>query len=405
MAEQGLKLETITRILEDAEYERDYLVAINACKIWGRTPEAEKEQGLVEQWAQDKRWQFRAAALYGYGLGMAPLGLIQDGLRHSTKFSPLLHAAFYAMQGQSYDKEFIHDLLSQYTDCIMNDLGDLPEKMVITNEEIKEWLDDADWTKRYLAVRACANRSISPKKLLAMLNDDDWDVVRALMDVLRAKNVSDRILRRLWKSHPSIYLLRVIAGRDDMMDIIREAIPIYTEEAAMACRGVHFPLKEIGEWRVSPFTVERMAAAYASVGRSVVPDRWVEDLLRDRSSEVRHAAFEACEGRNLAPRRDFEPPLLVYKKCLHDVIVTAKIPDDAEIRGSLYGKARANKALIVGIDGDFYGEKVGVSMYDQATFYHVGDEVVVPDFYLGDDECDTGFHFFSSIEAAKNYYG
>lgn len=400
MAEQGLKPETIKKVLAEEERPNNYGAALNACKIWSRSEETDSEWHLLDQWSQDERWQYKAAALYGYGQDLAPQKLIEEGL--SSERLALRHAALYAARERSYSKEFMFSLCLKF---YVDNIGDLPERMTITTDEILEWLDSPSWAKRYLAVRASANRNIPLKKLLNMLGEADDEVRRALVKTLRAKNVPARILRRQWKAHPSEMLLKIMAGRDDMMDIICGAIPVYGWVAAEACQGVHFTLAQVGEWRVSPFMIERLAAAYASIGRPEVQDKWVEEMTRDRSAEVRKVAFKACKGRDFLPRRDFEPPEFVYKKCLHDVIVTAKIPKDAEIRGALDGKARANKALIVGVDGDFYGEKVGVAIFDQATFYHVGDEVFIPDFYLGDGECDTGFHFFTSLEAAKNYRG
>ena len=85
--------------------------------------------------------------------------------------------------------------------------------------------------------------------------------------------------------------------------------------------------------------------------------------------------------------------------------MTATIPKDAEIRGEPGNKARANKASIVDVDGEFYGENVGVAGFDCETTYHAGDEVLIRDFYLGDGECAAGFHFFSTREEAENYHG
>jgi hypothetical protein len=115
--------------------------------------------------------------------------------------------------------------------------------------------------------------------------------------------------------------------------------------------------------------------------------------------------MNACKrrGYDLPLIRTIEPPERVYKKCLSGVIVVAVIPKDAQVRGTIHGKCRADKAKIVEIIGDFAGEKVGVSSYDYKTMYFVGDEVVVDNFDYSNEECSTGFHFFCTREQAENY--
>ena len=114
--------------------------------------------------------------------------------------------------------------------------------------------------------------------------------------------------------------------------------------------------------------------------------------------------MRACEGRTDIPViRTFEPPELVYKKCIGGVIVVAHIPVDAQVRGKIGGKCRANKAIIKEIIGDVCGEPVGISLHDKSTLYYAGDEVVIQDFDHSDAECGAGFHFFCSREAAEKY--
>lgn len=148
----------------------------------------------------------------------------------------------------------------------------------------------------------------------------------------------------------------------------------------------------------------RYAAMRACIGRKDIPLEVIERWLKDADCDVRSAAMNACKGRDDVPLiRKFEPPERVYKKCLGDVIVVAEIPKDAQIRGSYSGKCRANKAKIVDVIGTFGGEKVGISLYDKKTTYLVGDEVEIEDFDLSNDECAAGFHFFCTIEQAKEY--
>ena len=151
-----------------------------------------------------------------------------------------------------------------------------------------------------------------------------------------------------------------------------------------------------GEWRVGA------AAMNACYGREV-PLEVIERGLKDADCDVRKAAYKIARERGMnVCYRTFDPPALVYKKCEADVIVVAKIPEDAEVRGNPKGKCRTNKAEIVEIIGDFCGEPVGISKYD-GTWYYAGDVVEVEDFDYSDEECSTGFHFFCTREQAEAY--
>ena len=135
-----------------------------------------------------------------------------------------------------------------------------------------------------------------------------------------------------------------------------------------------------------------------------IPLEVIERWLTDRNWRVRAAAMNACNGRSDIPIiRTIEPPKTVYKKCLGGVIVCAKIPDNAQIRGNYGSKCRTNKAVITDIIGDFCGEKVGISSYDKKTTYYVGDEIEIEDFDYSCKECSTGFHFFCTLKEAKEY--
>ena len=130
----------------------------------------------------------------------------------------------------------------------------------------------------------------------------------------------------------------------------------------------------------------------------------IERWLKDADWLVRAAAMSACQGRTDIPLiRTIEPPELVYKKCVGGVIVVAKIPKDAQVRGSFGNKCRASKAEIVQILGNLCGEYVGISKYDLRTLYYAGDEVVIDNFDFSDAECSTGFHFFCTKEEAEAY--
>lgn len=136
-----------------------------------------------------------------------------------------------------------------------------------------------------------------------------------------------------------------------------------------------------------------------------VPLEVIQQGLKDSDWRVRAAAMNACKvnGIEIPIIRTFEPPDVVYKKCIMGVIVTAKIPDDAQVRGNIGRKCRASKAVVKKVIGDIAGEPVGISIYNKKTTYYEGDEIVIDDFDFSNEECSTGFHFFCTREEAEQY--
>lgn len=422
MAEPGLKLETIQRALNFATRIEDALAGVYACKVWGQGPRTEADWQMVEDWAKDSSPNYKAAALCAYGPTWAPKELVLEGLR--SDYRPFRFAALYAGQGKKFRKELVEKLALEHWFNLAI-LGDLPEKMSISVATIGKWIGYVDPVKKYLAVRACQNKDVPLEWLFDALGSDYADVSidenKVAMEVLRAKNVPVEILKQYWDERGLLQIVGICAGRNDAVDIIRDAIDSWDDGmeegswwvrkigrfvVAKACQGVDFSLSEIDKWRNSESIVKREAAMYASIGRFDVPNEWVAKALDDESAHVRGVARLAREGRNFPPIRDFEPSRLVYKACLNDVIVTASIPKDAEIRGSwdTFGKRlRTNKAVIVDVEGDFYGEKVGISGHDKETLYRVGDELFMPNFDLSEKEPSTGFHFFTSRFGALKY--
>ena len=128
----------------------------------------------------------------------------------------------------------------------------------------------------------------------------------------------------------------------------------------------------------------------------------IERGLKDDDWRVRQAAMKIAGERGL-PTRIIDPPEKVYKKCLNGVIIVASIPKDAHVRGSYNSKCRASKAIITDIIGDFYGQKIGISIYDSNTCYEIGDEIEIDNFDMSEDECASGFHFFCTKEQAEKY--
>ena len=150
-------------------------------------------------------------------------------------------------------------------------------------------------------------------------------------------------------------------------------------------------------------SAKRAAAMYALSKHHNAPIKWLASGLKDTNPDVVAAARFASSQLGFSPLRTVEPDSVVYKKCLGDVIVVAEIPQDAETRGNQGRYCRSDKAKIVDIIGDFYGEKIGVSCYDNNVRYRIGDHIVVPDFDFHENHFFVpGFYFFLTFLEAKN---
>ena len=250
-------------------------------------------------------------------------------------------------------------------------------------EVIERGLNDDDWRVRRAAINACQGRDDIPVDVIKRgFKDDDCDVRQAAINAFQSMDIPLNVIERWLKDND--YNIRWTA-----MD---------------ACLDKEIPLDVIERWLKNDDRCVRQAAMNACQNKEI-PLHVIKRWMNDNNCNVKWAAICYCKQRGIENPtiRTIEPPKKVYKKCLNNVIVVATIPCDAEVRGNYNGKCRANKAKIIDIIGDFYGEKIGFSTYDDTTAYFIGDEIVIDDFDRGFEECSTGFHFFCTREQAENY--
>lgn len=100
-------------------------------------------------------------------------------------------------------------------------------------------------------------------------------------------------------------------------------------------KTAHMSLKIIEKALRSSDGKIRSAAMNVCAGRDVPLDV-IERGLKDSDWRVRSAAMNVCKesGIPIPVIRTIEPPELVFKKCVADVIVVAEIPKDAQVRGA-----------------------------------------------------------------------
>ncbi len=202
-------------------------------------------------------------------------------------------------------------------------------------------------------------------------------------------------------------LIEIAAKKKGNVGLIREGMKNFDyatqKAAAKSFTGKNISLKSIEKLHNSNRFTERMAAMYAAAGREDVPAEWIESNFTAAKDIAAAARFAAAKS-GFPPYRTIEPSGVVYKKCVDGIIVVAEIPKDAEIRGcKIERQFRSDKAKIVDVIGDFYGDKIGISTFDRKFKYRVGDEIKIPDFDYSTDAFAAGFHFFLTKEEAESF--
>jgi len=95
-----------------------------------------------------------------------------------------------------------------------------------------------------------------------------------------------------------------------------------------------------------------------------------------------------------------EGVLIGWKKCVGNVIVKLRIPEEAKRSHAFGRKCRAEYADVL----DVIGADVGISKHDGKTEYRAGVRVT-PDAFDDNwqDECSSGVHFFITRAEAEAY--
>ena len=393
------KVELSKRLMKN----KDYTVRVIAINMY-KDPTDTIPDEVIQAGLKDRSMHVNAATISAcmkHNIAISPTIIYKFMTRNKT----ILNSAMHIWE---YHSEALETIL----------------KSKLTHEEIpleiiKNGITSNDMSTSLAAMKVCAGRDDVPLEWIERgLKNNWWDIREAAMNVC--------------------------AGRDDVpLEWIEEKLQDEKDPGLRAtaikiyASRVNVPFEWIEENLKYPNGNVRMAAASLCAGRDDIPLEWIEDGLNNsKSTVIRFAAINACIGRDDIPlewikerlfnndflhiqlaavqcfktknlpiplKRTFEPPDVVYKKCINGVIVCAEIPADAQVRGVEGCKCRADKAKIIDIIGGTYGEKVGISTFDNSTLYFVGDEVNIEDFNYSNEECSTGFHFFCTEKEAKKY--
>lgn len=120
-------------------------------------------------------------------------------------------------------------------------------------------------------------------------------------------------------------------------------------------------------------------------------------------ADLRSADLQSAENIDLViaqTRIVGEGDLIVWKKCMDNVLVKLKVPAKAKRSNAFGRKCRAEYVKVL----EVINAKVGISIHDSKTKYAVG-EIVKCDRWDKDftNECSGGIHFYlTKIEAENN---
>ena len=269
---------------------------------------------------------------------------------------------------------------------------------------------------RIAALKACANRNDIPVNLIeAALDDADEDIRKAAVKVCQTIVITPgKVFRGMYSSRPEIVLATIRSVRENgglTLDFVIHCLKNNDDRIkkaiAEACADIKIPPQTVFEWLNGCEHYQQLAAAYSCAKDPEIASRFLGLMLDARNQEVRRVALGIEATIPHAPYHlPIAPPKKAYKKCLGDVIVVATIPEDAIVYGDQAGPCRASKAEIVSIKGSFYGEKIGISVYDLTTTYHVGDKIEFdPEVFNKSDKpySGPGFYFFQDEELARIY--
>ncbi len=172
-----------------------------------------------------------------------------------------------------------------------------------------------------------------------------------------------------------------------------------------ACRGLDTRLSElIKKGMHSKYSIVRQAADNANMSFNMrhLKNYDAKRLRAARLPDIPPPYDKRPIGPEEPVSRDFEPPEIVYKRCIGGVIVLAEIPKDSWVRGRPGDDCRASKAIIKDVVGKY---DVGISLYDPICYHYVaGDIVEIKDFDRSNLKKTTGFHFVCTLEEAQNLH-
>ncbi len=259
------------------------------------------------------------------------------------------------------------------------------DEALIDFNHIRGWINSANGILRLAAINACRGRYPIPTGIVkaALRYTDSIKVPQEAPSVRLASELS-----------PEEYAQILVVFRDYLpKSVLYKAL--FSAEPEIILGALEACQKTTLNFRIRGRII------------NIILDKNVGDFSPEKKREIRKTAIKTAHKANirLPLKRDFMPPEIVFMKCANDVIVSAHIHGSALIRGNPgKGLCYTDGALIMRVEGSFYGERVGVSMLDKKTLYYVGKNVIIKNFdYLIPDS--DSFPFFCTRKEAEEFSG
>ncbi len=404
-----LNFETVKRILASSEEDYNYDLSEAIAVALKDSAHYTADDKTLEEWKNSNTDWGKAAYIIQTGIRRDSFDIICTMSESREEYVPIIFE--YAKEIPFY---LIKELLTFENEKIAYAVARWCKNKIIPRDKVKEWLKSSNPVSRTAGLYANIG------KKLPNPDYDSWVDFVANPEIFNALSIYFKNTRKLnWCILDNWYIESTeVSIRALIMDIVgarRGGVALLSrglkddsahvrESASRAFYRKHISLVRIGCFRKSnPFlSAKRVASMYALARHKNAPIKWLVDGLKDANPDVVAAARFASSQLGLPPFKMVEIDENVYKKCLGDVIVIAEIPKDAETRGNQGKYCRSNKAKIVDIIGDFYGEKIGISCYDNDVRYQIGDYVKIPDFDFHENRFFVpGFYFFLTFLEAK----
>ncbi|MBR2803443.1 hypothetical protein IKE19_02645 [Candidatus Saccharibacteria bacterium] len=264
---------------------------------------------------------------------------------------------------------------------------DLVHKMDINEEYLTEWLLSSDQNLWRTAAKACLGLTNPSVEFIERgLEHSDSSVRNAMFELCTRIDLSNIVFTR-WLRRANQFFTAAMATRflkNNTAGFLTEMGMLSenpeTRLFAVWSASNTCPPDVVERWLRSPNILFQKAGLKACIGNDGVRDSLIREYM-DKwpiNSSLWELAAICLEKKTGKPVRTFEPRGVVFKRCLNGVLVTARIPSDASIRGA-WLDCHSDKAVIESVGGDFFGEDVGVTFEGPDLQEYRAEDVIAMD--------------------------
>lgn len=393
------------------------VVAIRSCKSHYF------DRKILDQWKESQNIALRAAAILGQQRGTGSVRFLQENIDEIVDRYGVLEpdiGKIMTLHVYRPHTDFLSSLPEEYfakyysPKLIERSVGTTPP---YPSSTIKELTQSTKWYKQCAGLLACANdysadaidlsdasMFIESERKITYSEELRDTVANAAVKAIRAKNLGSMVLQSLYDSYYDDEYARTY-----VLDIYRDRKGICLDPICHHRKNLR---RFIGV-PVTPTTLLKFAEAedvdmnimalYLCAKFENPPFFIINKGMLSAHPDIKEAGVVAAYYNSYPAYRESRMPEAVYKACADGAIVEAKIPKDAEVRGSIARGFRVNKAIITNVKGGFCGVPIGVSYFAPSIVYKEADHVVVDDFNPDMSLNGPGLYFFADEARARNY--